>query len=119
MRNERLSDGDRFSAAVPSGTASGAPVLVLGDVPAVTSTKEGEGGNAAGRASVQTKGVFPLAITDAVSTEGTKVYLTSGGALTTTSSGNTLFGRTVHSPEGIGGTKSSGAGTVNVRLAKV
>lgn len=119
MRNERLNAGDRISAAVASGTESGKPVIILGDVPGVTATKEGEGGNIAGRASVWTVGVFPLSTTDAVSSEGTKLYLTSGGAITTTPSGNTLFGRTVHSAEGIGGTKSSGAGSVYVRLGKV
>lgn len=119
MRNERHTDPDFFSAAVPTGTLSGAPVLVLGDVPAVCSTKEAEGGNQAGRASVQTRGVFPLSTTDAVAAEGTKVYLTPAFVLTTTATANTLFGRTVHSAEGTGGTKSAGAGTVNVRLAKV
>lgn len=119
MRNERHTDPDFFSAAVPTGTLSGAPVIVLGDVPAVTATKEGEGGNIAGRASVQTCGVFPLSTTDAVAAEGTVVYLTPAGVLTTTSTGNTQFGRTAHSPEGMGGTKSAGAGPVNVRLRKI
>lgn len=119
MRNERMTDPDFFSAAVPAGTLSGAPVIVLGGVPAVCSTKEGEGGNITGRASVQTRGVFPLATTDAVASEGTVVYLTGAGVLTTTASGNTEFGRTVHSAEGTGGTKGAGAGTVNVRLRKV
>lgn len=119
MRNERMTDPDFFSAAVPTGTLSGAPVLVLGAVPAVCSTKEGEGGNPAGRASVQTHGVFPLSVADAVAAEGTVIYITSANALTTTATGNTEFGRTVHSAEGTGGTKSAGAGTVNVRLSKV
>lgn len=121
MRNERMTDPDFFSAPVPSGTLSGAPVIVLGGIPAVCSTKEGEGGNIAGRASVQTRGVFPISTTDAVASEGTLIYLTPSPAFTptTTSAGNTLFGRTVHSAEGTGGTKGAGAGTVNVRLAKV
>jgi len=119
MRNERLTDPDFFSAAVPIGTLSGAPVIVLVDVPAVCSTKEGEGGNIAGRASVQARGVFPLSTADAVAAEGTKVYLTAGGVLTTLATASALFGRTVHSAEGTGGTKAAGAGTVNVRLAKV
>lgn len=119
MRNERLSEGDHFSAVVPVGTLSGAPVLVLTDVPAVCATKEAEGGNIAGRASVWTKGVFTLSTTDAVAAEGTKIYITGAGVLTTTATANTLFGRTVHSADGTGGTKSAGAGTVHVRLAKV
>lgn len=119
MRNERLNDGNHISAVVPADTPSGAPVLILNDVPGVTACKEGEGGNIDGRASVWTKGVFTVSTTDAVAAEGTKIYITSGGVLTTTSSGNTLFGRTLHSAEGTGGTKASGAGTVHVRLAKV
>ena len=119
MRNERLHDGNRISAPVPGGTLSGAPVLIAGDTPGVTATKEGEGGNIAGRATVWIEGVYTVSLTDAVASEGTKIYITSGGALTTTSAGNTLFGRTLHSAEGTGGTKSAGAGTVHVRLAKV
>lgn len=119
MRNERLFDGNRFSAPVPQDTASGAPVLALGAIPAVTATKEGEGGNLDGRATVWTEGVFALSTTDAVAAEGTAIYITGAGVLTTTLTGNTLFGRTVHNAEGTGGTKSAGAGTVNVRLAKV
>jgi predicted RecA/RadA family phage recombinase len=120
-RNERGTAAlqDHFSAAVPAATASGAPVVVLTDVPAVTQTKEGEGGNIAGRATVTTVGVHTLSTTDAVAAEGTKVYLTSGGVLTTTVGTNVLFGRTVHSAEGPGGTTGAGAGTVHVRLAKV
>lgn len=119
MRNERLTDPDFISAAVPTGTLAGAPVIILGGVPAVCSTKEGEGGNIAGRASVQCRGVFPLSTADAVAAEGTLVYLTPAFVLTTTATANTLFGRTVHSAEGTGGTKGAGAGTVHVRLAKV
>lgn len=119
MRNERLHQGDRISAPVPQDTASGAPVLIFGDTPGVTATKEGEGGNIDGRASVWLEGVFTVSTTDAVAAEGTKIYITSGGVLTTTATSNTLFGRTVHSAEGTGGTKSAGAGTVHVRLAKV
>lgn len=118
MRNERHSDGDHLSLPVPTGTASGAPVLTLG-MPGVTATKEGEGGNIAGRASVWTKGVYPLSVPDAVGAEGTLIYITSAGALTVTATANTLFGRTVHGADGTGGTKGAGAGTVNVRLAKV
>lgn len=119
MRNEINANPDAFSAAVPTNTASGAAVIVLGAVPAVTATREGEGGNIAGRASVQTRGIFSLPTTDAVAAEGTAVYLTSAGVLTTTSSGNTPFGRTVALADGTGATKASGAGSVNVRLGKV
>lgn len=124
MKNERFTTPDFFSAVVPSGTKSGAPVLVLGGVPAVCATDEGAGGNIALRASVETRGVFDLWTTDAVSAEGTAIYITSGNALTTTSSSNTFFGRTIADAEGNGATKASG-GTVtagpfvHIRLAKV
>ncbi|NUR90846.1 MAG: DUF2190 family protein [Nonomuraea sp.] len=119
MRNERLNQGDRISAPVPAGTLSGAPVLLFGDTPGVCATKEGEGGNIAGRATVWTEGVFDVSTTDAVATEGTKIYITAANALTVTATGNTLFGRTLHDADGAGGTKGAGAGTVHVRLAKV
>lgn len=119
MRNERLHEGNRVSAPVPTSTASGAPVLLFGSIPGVTATKEGEGGNISGRATVWTEGVFDLATTDAVGAEGTKVFITAGLVLTTTATSNTLFGYTLADADGNGATKSSGAGTVHVRLAKV
>jgi len=119
MRNERLHEGSRFSAPVPADTPSGSPVLLFSAIPGVTATKENEGGNIDGRATVWTEGVFDLATTDAVAAEGTPIYITSGNVLTTTSSGNTLFGHTLHGADGTGGTKSAGAGTVHVRLTKV
>lgn len=118
-RNERLHSGDRISAVVPSGTLSGAPVIILGVIPGVCQTKEAEGGNITGRATVWTEGVFDLATTDAVAAEGTKLYLTPGMVLTTTATANTLFGYSLHDASGLGGTKGAGAGTVHVRLAKV
>ena len=117
-RNERIPDPDFLSLPVPASTASGAPVLSLG-IPGVCMTKEGEGGNIAGRASVQTRGVHTLSTTDAVAAEGTLIYITPANVLTTTSAGNTLFGRSVHAADGTGGTKGAGAGTVHIRLAKV
>jgi hypothetical protein len=119
MRNERLHEGNRISAPVPAGTLSGAPVLLFGSIPGVCATKEGEGGNIAGRATVWTEGVFDVATPDAVAAEGTKIYITGANALTTTAAGNTLFGYTLHDADGAGGTKAAGAGTVHVRLAKV
>ncbi|HET7398987.1 MAG TPA: DUF2190 family protein [Intrasporangium sp.] len=118
MRNERLHEGNRLSLPVPAGTASSAPVLVFG-IPGVTATKEGEGGNIAGRATVWTEGVFDVSTPDAVGAEGTPIYITAANALTVTAAGNTLFGRTVADADGAGGTKAAGAGTVHVRLAKV
>lgn len=118
MRNERLHDGDKITLPVPSGLASGSPVK-SGPFIGVTATKEGEGGNIALRATVWRKGEFDVPTTDAVATELTPIYITSGNVLTTTASGNTLFGYSHHDADGAGGTKSAGAGTVHVILAKV
>ena len=119
MRNEIYHEGNRLSLPVPASTASGAPVLIFGTIPGVTACKEGDGGNASGRATVWTEGVFALSTTDAVAAEGTAIYITAANVLTTTATSNTFFGRTVHGAEGTGGTKSAGAGTVRIRLAKV
>lgn len=118
MRNERLHDGVRVTLPVPNATASGAPVK-SGPFIGVTATKEGGGGNIAGRATVWREGEFDLAVTDAVASEGTAIYITAGNALTTTSSSNTLFGYTHADADGAGATKASGAGTVHIILAKV
>jgi hypothetical protein len=119
MRNERLHEGNRISAPVPAGTVSGAPVLLFGSIPGVCATKEGEGGNIAGRATVWREGEFDVATTDAVAAELTALYITAANVVTTTSAGNTLFGYSHHDADGAGGTKAGGAGTVHVILAKV
>lgn len=128
MKNERIANPDYFSAAVPVGTKSGDPVLVLGgSTPAVAATDEAAGGNIAGRASVETRGVFDLWTTDAVPTEGTAIYITgngtAAGALTVTAAGNTLLGRSIAAADGTGATKAAGgtaaAGPfIHVRLTK-
>lgn len=118
MRNERLHEGLRVSLPVPAGTLSGAPVKA-GSLIGVCATKEGEGGNITGRASVWREGVFPLTVPDAVAAEGTAIYITAANALTTTAAGNTLFGYTLADADGAGATKGAGAGTVHVLLAKV
>lgn len=118
MRNERLHDGVRISLPVPADTPSGAPVLSAGFI-GVTATAEGEGGNKAGRATVWREGEYDLAVADAVAAEGTLIYITAGNVLTTTATSNTLFGRTHADADGAGATKSAGAGTVHIILAKV
>lgn len=128
MKNERTPIVDYFSAKVPTGTKSGDPVLVLGgSVPAVAATDEGAGGNIAGRASVQSIGIYDVWTTDAVAAEGTAIYITgdgtAAGALTTTVGTNKLFGRTIAAPDGSGATKASGGSAeagpfIHVRLAK-
>lgn len=109
--NEVFKLGDATSQVVPSGTASGAPVLGNGTVPGVALTAEGEGGNVSGEASVRNTGVWEFEIDGAV-TRGAKVYITSAGALSTTASGNTLFGYAWAE-------KPTGTGPLPVRIAQV
>lgn len=118
MRNERLNEGKCISLPVPTGTLSGAPVK-SGPFVGVCATKEGEGGNIAGRATVWREGEFDVSTTDAVAAELTPIYITAANALTTTATANTLFGYSHHDADGVGGTKSAGAGTIHVILAKV
>lgn len=116
--------GELIEAPVPTGTLSGEPVLLWGAVPAIAQTNEGGGvGNVAGRASCEAGGVWSVSTTDAVAAEGTPLYIVvATRAITTTVGSNVLFGWSVHVPSPVtrsGGTKASGAGTVNVRLARV
>lgn len=95
--NERFRDGDKLSLPVPTGTSSGASVKV-GSIMGVTQTNratasEFGGGNPVGNATVWTKGVFDLNVVGAVANVGDPVYIVSAdNTLTTTASGNTLFG---------------------------
>jgi len=121
MDNNRYVDSDFFSAPVPADTASGAPVLLFGSLPAVCTTAEGEGGNIVGRASVKVGGVHDFAVSEAVASEGTEIYITGANVLTTTvgtTPPNALYGHTLAGPDGTGATKSAGAGTVHVRPVK-
>lgn len=106
---------DKLSLPVAADTASGTPVLV-GSLPGVTATAEGEGGNEAGYATVWLAGVYDLAVgtTTAVAAGG-PVYITGAGALTPSdgAGANTLFGHVVEA-------KGTTAGEiVPVKLAKV
>lgn len=117
-RNERLHDGDHISLPVPTGTLSGAPVK-SGPFIGVTQTAEGQGGNIAGRATVWRTGEYDLPTADAIAAEGTAIYITAANVLTGTATGNTLFGYTHADAVGVGATKSAGAGTVHIILARV
>ncbi|MFC0623226.1 DUF2190 family protein [Kribbella deserti] len=99
------------SLPVADGTVSGTPVKV-GAFVGVTLTDRGAGGNAAGEATVALSGAYTVSTTDAVASVGLAVYITGAGAITTTASGNTLFGHSL-------GTKSAGAGTVAVEIHQV
>lgn len=110
--NEVFADYSRNrSLPVAADTASGAPVKV-GSLVGVALTKEGQGGNADGYATVAMAGVYTLPCSDAVASIGLPLYITSGGAITTTATSNTLFGYSMS-------TKSSGAGSVDVEISQV
>lgn len=110
--NEVFKIGDATAQVVPAGTKSGAPVLGNGVVPGIALTDEGKGGNVTGEASVRNTGVWNFAVPEAIASKGAKVFIKADGALTTTATGNTLFGYAW-------GTKSAGAGTVRVKIALV
>ena len=116
-----------LEVVVPEGTVSGDPVIGNGR-PAVALTDRGEGvGNATDRATVAYGGVWELPVDDTVAAEDTAIYITPAGDLTTDEDdgdspavAHTLFGYTVHAADPqarTGGTKASGEGTVNIRLA--
>jgi predicted RecA/RadA family phage recombinase len=121
-KNNRVAWTESHSLPVPSGIDSGEPVLVgaLPGVALTTRAANGDkaGGNKDGFATVALDGVFDLEVTGALAGAGTAVYITSGGALTATSTSNTLFGFSVPGFTA-DGSKGSGAGTVSVKLAKV
>ena len=110
-KNEVLRDADHLSLPVTADTPSGSPVVV-GSIVGVTQTKEGEGGNADGFATVWTKGAHTFTVTGAAASYGLPVYITSAYALTMTATDNTLFGYSL-------GTKGSGAGSLVVKIARV
>jgi hypothetical protein len=106
-------DGDNRARVVPSGTVSGAP-LILSDRPAGALTDRGDAtrteeiagvsitrssagvGLADDEASVAFSGTyeFPVAGAAVDTDDDVAVYITAGGALTLTDVGNTLFGYT-------------------------
>lgn len=110
--NEVYRDAEHLSLTVPADTASGAPLRLGGatGLNVVTQTAEGEGGNAALKASVWTGGAHRFSVTGAVTTELQPIYITSGNALNVTASGNTLFGLALTLKAG------AGAGDVVVKI---
>lgn len=112
MLNKRFAKGDKLSLPVAADTASGTPVLI-GSMPGILATDEGEGGNPAGYASVWMEGVFRVPVTTTTTLAvGAPVYITGGGALTPVSTSNTLWGYAIEP-------KGSSAQTIAVKLAKV
>ena len=111
-KNIVFNDGDNLSLPVASGTVSGDPVLISGDLASglvgVATTSRGEGGNASTHASVQLKGVVSVTVTGAVTVIGAPVYITAANAVNTTNT-NVLFGYALE-------TKAAGASVIKVRL---
>ncbi len=111
MKNAIFTEARKISLPVPADTPSGAPVKV-GSLIGVTATAEGEGGNAAGRASVWREGEYTFPVAGAVASEGLPIYITASNTLTATAGSDTLFGYS-H------GTKGTGTGPLAVILALV
>jgi predicted RecA/RadA family phage recombinase len=106
-RNEVYRDADRLSLPVPPGVKSGEPVLV-GPLPGVAATDRDD---VTGEATVWLDGAWDLDVTGAVAGYGLPVYITSARALTTTATGNKLFGHSL-------GTKGAGTGSLTVAVAQ-
>lgn len=83
------------SLPVTADTLSGSPVVV-GSFVGVALTKEGEGNNPDGYATVALDGRVEHAVTTTTAVAvGAPVYITSAYALTPSASGNTLFGHAI------------------------
>ncbi len=99
MAKNYVQAGKFINAAAddPATPACGDPVVV-GTIPGVAVTKEGEGGNASGECTIATKGVFNLNVTGSDGTnpaavaKGDKLYYDSG-ILNKNSSGTVLYGK--------------------------
>lgn len=115
MKNEAITPGTELSLPVPAGTLSGEPVVVGGLV-GVAATDRGKGGNIATHATVLLDGrVYEFNVDGAISGAGTAIYVTSTRTLTTTATGNTLFGHSVCHADGTFATKSTGVGKALVK----
>lgn len=110
----------KLSLPVPADTPSGAPVIV-GSLVGVCATKEDDGGNPDGSASVWTEGVYDLyVVTNTARAVGDPIYIISANsgnpatALTTTSNSNAnpVFGYALEA-------KGTSPATIRVKLAKV
>lgn len=104
-----------ISLPVANGVKSGDPVVV-GDLVGVAITDEGGGvGNTEGFASVALEGGARLNVpAGATYAIGDTVYITSGGALSKTASGNKRFGKVTHEAK----TDATGAGSVIVKIVQ-
>ena len=123
--NEIFKEGNHLSAPVPDGTLGGTP-LRIGILNAVAETDEGGAtsslnvingvnqptggiGNADNFASVSHVGVWRVPVTGTIAGFGTAIYITGAGALTTTSTGNFIWGAALRA-------KGSGLGDAIVKI---
>lgn len=120
MKNEYFRPASELALPVPAGTKSGDPVLV-GSLVGVCATDEGAGGNIAGYATVvMDDRAYTLDVDGAIAGPGTPVYIVAAdNSLTTTATGNTLFGYSVPKADGTLAAKAAGVGPAIVKLAKV
>lgn len=111
-KNQKFAPSKTRHFPVPDGTLSGTPLLV-GVVPCIALTTEGQGGNADNEATIALDGCWrvPVTTTTALAV-GAPVYITPGGALTPVSSGNTLWGTANEA-------KGTAAATVAVEISQV
>lgn len=102
MKNQRYNKADHIELAFPYARLSGEPVRVGGYCGvSLKDTGNGE------RGTVWLDGSYDVSVTGAVASEGLPIYITAAGALTTTSTGNFVWGLSL-------GTKGSGAGLLEV-----
>ena len=109
MATNRVNEhGNQIELPVIAGVVSGGPVVV-GMIPGVALTTR----DAAGKATVQTDGVFDLSVTGAIASVGLPVYITSatGALVVAPGVGIQLFGHAL-------ATKGAGAGVIPVRIAQ-
>lgn len=91
--NEVFKLGTYISLPVPDGTESSSPVRV-GVLNGVAIVDEGTGGNADGFTSVDLTGAHEFILPGAE--VGDAVYIATDNTLSTTASGNKLFGAVTH-----------------------
>ncbi|GAB2762034.1 DUF2190 family protein [Nocardioides pakistanensis] len=120
MKNEHFVPASELSLPVPDGTVAGDPVLV-GSLPGVAATDRGAGGNIATHATVlMDDRAYDVEVDGAISGVGTPIYFVSAtSTLSTTATGNTLWGYSVCEADGSLATKAAGVGPAIVKLAKV
>ena len=102
MKNERYTNAKHISVPVPAGTKSGDPVKVGQICGVAVIDRESDG-----RATIWLDKSYDLPVAGAVGNFGAPIYITSGGTLTATASGNFFFGTAL-------GTKGTGTGPLEV-----